>query len=217
MQCQQWTENYLVQPLPASLLLWIEDMWEQESQLQRGETIPDSPTIASPSIDFSTPFHLLEPLRHNQRRSYDGESRFLSPRPVVILDEVSCLPPITHNPIQSSPLATSLKYCTVTVKLLDEEGCPLLEEEQEHLFSPHGKQTSLSIEHHRTSPISVKLTGKIDLRVLRLGFIVVCETKEGETLRFHLTSNAFHLIRDRPKMRSGNRKSNRARCEDVCR
>ncbi|PRP75229.1 hypothetical protein PROFUN_15864 [Planoprotostelium fungivorum] len=75
---------------------------------------------------------------------------------------------------------------------------------QDNLFSPQGKQFVLSVAHHRTAPISVKLTGKIELREFRLGFTVVCETNEGETLRFHLTSNAFHLLRDRrPKMRSG--------------
>ncbi|PRP77585.1 2,4-dichlorophenol 6-monooxygenase [Planoprotostelium fungivorum] len=204
MQGQLWTE-YLDQPFPASVLHWVEEMWEQESRLQRGETIPDSPQMtSSPTIDFPSPFQLLEPLRHNQRRSYNGESRFISPRPVVILDK-------------SSPLATSMKYCTVTVKLLDQEGSPLLEDEQDHLFSPQGKQFVLSVAHHRTAPISVKLTGKIELRELRLGFTVVCETNEGETLRFHLTSNAFHLLRDRrPKMRSGVRVSGRGRRGPCC-
>ncbi|PRP79493.1 hypothetical protein PROFUN_12861 [Planoprotostelium fungivorum] len=173
---------------PMKLVMqWIDELWEQEAANVTCDAKEEFiATEGERTFDPSQDFQLLEPLRARQRKSYDGESRFLSPRPIVVL-----------NP--ASPLADCLKYCSVIVCLLDEEGSPLDFPEQAHLFGPNGKDALLSIPHQRTPPISVKLSGKIGIRALRLGFTIDYETEEGEIGRAYLESNVFHLARERCK------------------
>ncbi|PRP81886.1 glutaminase kidney isoform, mitochondrial-like isoform 1 [Planoprotostelium fungivorum] len=173
---------------PLQLVMeWIDELWAQEcapvtmssdSQEENYEAILEQLLPYEQQPDFQ----LLEPLRTRQRKSYEGESRFLTPRPVIALHP-------------SSPLNNRLKRCTVSVRLLDIHGSPLHCHEQTHLYGPYGKEALLSIPHGRTPPISVKIGGKCDLRALRLGFTIEYETDEGYCGRTHLTSNEVHLAR----------------------
>ncbi|PRP77961.1 Protein NXT-1, isoform a [Planoprotostelium fungivorum] len=182
-------DSTLVCGPPMRLVMqWIDEMWAEESASvgfdRREITSVRVEEEEEPAFDMSQDFQLLEPLRTRQRKSYDGESRFLSPRPVVVINS-------------NSPLINCIKRCTVSVRLLDEDGSPLELLEQSHLFGPNGKDALLSLPHRRTPPISVKLSGKIGLRALRLGFTIDYETEEGDIGQSHLTSNVFHLARER--------------------
>lgn len=76
---------------PMRLVLqWIDELWAQESsQRTTGDTMTEEVSPKeSDSFNFCEDFQLLEPLRLNQRKSYSGESRFLSPKPVIILNSV---------------------------------------------------------------------------------------------------------------------------------
>ncbi|PRP77618.1 hypothetical protein PROFUN_00479 [Planoprotostelium fungivorum] len=175
---------------PMRLVLqWIDELWAQESS-QRTTVDATTDEAVSPKelslFNSCEDFQLLEPLRLNQRKSYSGESRFLSPKPVIILNS-------------ASPLVNNLKSCTVSFSLLDKDGCPLQSEDQDLLSSPNGKKAVLSIAHCRTAPICVKLIGKIETRSLRLGFIVDYDTEDGTTHQVWLTSNVFHLVRERSR------------------
>ncbi|PRP88535.1 hypothetical protein PROFUN_02946 [Planoprotostelium fungivorum] len=173
---------------PIQLVMqWIDELWAQEcapvtmssdSQEEHYEAISEELLPFEQHQDFQ----LLEPLKTRQRKSYEGESRFLTPRPVIALHP-------------SSPLNNRLKRCTVSVRLLDVHGSPLHCHEQTHLYGPYGKEALLSIPHGRTPPISVKIGGKCDLRALRLGFTVEYETDNGYCGRTHLTSNEVQLAR----------------------
>ncbi|PRP85105.1 hypothetical protein PROFUN_07176 [Planoprotostelium fungivorum] len=183
----QMEDTSFVRGPPLKLVMqWIDEMWSQESTSVSFDAKDTAFEVTPELLPFSPhqDFQLLEPLRTRQRKSYDGESRFLSPRPVIML-----------NP--DSPLANTLTQCSVTVKLLDVDGSPLDPHEQTHLFGSHGKDTFLSIPHGRTAPISVKLSGKIGIRALRLGFTIDYEMEDGSCGQAHLTSNEFQLARER--------------------
>ncbi|PRP81047.1 hypothetical protein PROFUN_11125 [Planoprotostelium fungivorum] len=170
---------------PLSVVLqWIDDMWSQEieNSSRRNES-----SIIKPETSIE-PFKLLQPLKIKQRKSYEGDSRFLLPKPVIVLD-------------RSSPLTEDLVRCTVTVKLLDETGTVLDSDEQKHLVSPNGEEVVLYIPHCRTPPISLKLSRKIDFEKLCLGFFVEYVNKEGEVNYVCLRSNTFDLVRDRVSRR----------------
>ncbi|PRP79317.1 hypothetical protein PROFUN_13011 [Planoprotostelium fungivorum] len=194
------TEVALGPPLRL-VLQWIDDMWTQEIEYQNRK---DKSAVPA-SIDFesheSLGFYLLEPLKNKQRKSYENESRFLSPRPIIVIDS-------------SSPLYNNLKLCTVTVQLLTGDGTPLDHVDQERLIGPQGKQTVLSIAHSRTPPMAVKvdsfvsshrstsqISSKLELRSLSLGFTIEYETCDGKKGRAYTTSNAFNLLRDRRRER----------------
>ncbi|PRP79421.1 hypothetical protein PROFUN_08182 [Planoprotostelium fungivorum] len=177
--------SFITGPPIQLVMQWIDELWAQEcSPLSSDSQEENDEVIVEELLPFEQQqdFQLLEPLKTRQRKSYEGESRFLSPRPVIALHP-------------SSPLNNRLKYCTVSVRLLDIHGSPLHCHEQTHLYGPYGKETLLSIPHGRTPPISVKIGGKCDLRALRLGFNIEYETEDGYCGRAHLTSNEVHLAR----------------------
>ncbi|PRP85126.1 hypothetical protein PROFUN_07197 [Planoprotostelium fungivorum] len=178
--------SFVTGPALQLAMQWVEEMWAQDmsAPLAFDTQEENYEAMLEQLLPFyqQQDFQLLEPLRTRQRKSYEGESRFLTPRPVIVL-----------NP--SSPLNNRLKRCTVTVRLLDIHGSPLHCHEQTHLYGPYGKETLLSIPHKRTPPISVKIAGKCDLRALRLGFTIEYETDDGYCGRAHLTSNEVQLAR----------------------
>ncbi|PRP85299.1 hypothetical protein PROFUN_06901 [Planoprotostelium fungivorum] len=183
-------EVYGCTPPPFSLVLeWIDQLWaaEREREADKEEKVlSDLDLPLSPPIPAS--FMLLEPLRIHQRKSYRGESRFLSPKPVIALN-------------RASPLSGRLSKCAVTVKLLDDDGSPLDVEEQDCLSSPNGQETILLPDYLRTPPIPLMLTGSIEGKSLRLGFSIQYETLEGERHKIFLTSNVFQMIRERRQKR----------------
>ncbi|PRP79484.1 hypothetical protein PROFUN_12852 [Planoprotostelium fungivorum] len=199
----QMEDSSMVSGPPLRLVMqWIDEMWAQESASVAFDVKEEGSYTMNkelPAFCAEEDFQLLEPLRARQRKSYDGESRFLSPRPVIVVNPVSLQPSLRSkaNCLKASPLANCLKTCSVAVRLLDADGSPLNLPEQAHLFGPNGKDTLLSVPHKRTPPISVKLSGKIGLRALRLGFTIDYETEDGEMGQAHMTSNVFHLARER--------------------
>ncbi|PRP88821.1 hypothetical protein PROFUN_00289 [Planoprotostelium fungivorum] len=174
--------SFVTGPPLQLVMQWIDEMWAEECAPPATEPQDVVVENLEDMLFCQQDFQLLEPLRTRQRKSYEGESRFLTPRPVIAL-----------NP--NSPLANRLRRCTVSVKLLDIHGSPLHCQEQMHLYGPYGKETLLSIPHSRTAPISVKISGKCDLRALRLGFTIEYETDDGYCGRTYLTSNEVHLAR----------------------
>ncbi|PRP87188.1 hypothetical protein PROFUN_01450 [Planoprotostelium fungivorum] len=178
------TSNAALGPPLRLVLHWIDDMWTQEIEHQARKNKSAVPASTAFEYQESLGFCLLEPLKSKQRKSYENESRFLSPRPVIVIDS-------------SSPLYSNLKRCTVTVKLLTGDGTPLDPIDQGRLMAPQGKQTVLSIAHSRTPPMAVKISGKLEMRTLSLGFVIDYETCDGKTGQAYLTSNMFNLVRDR--------------------
>ncbi|PRP85106.1 hypothetical protein PROFUN_07177 [Planoprotostelium fungivorum] len=177
--------SFVAGPPLQLVMQWIDEMWAQECAPPTFDTQEENyEDIVEELLSFEDQqdFQLLEPLRTRQRKSYEGESRFLTPRPVIALHP-------------SSPLNNRLKRCTVSVRLLDVYGSPLDCHEQTHLYGPHGKETLMSVPHSRTPPISVKIAGKCDLSALRLGFIVEYETDDGYCGQAHLMSNEVQLAR----------------------
>ncbi|PRP85533.1 E3 ubiquitin-protein ligase HERC2-like [Planoprotostelium fungivorum] len=132
------------------------------------------------------PFRLVQQLKKRQRKSYDRESRFLSPRPVVCLS-------------QSHPLAKSIKNCLVTVQLADEHGNVLPESEQKHLLGPHGKSTVLTLPYLQTSAFALKLSWKSEEMHVRLCFTIEYTTDDGQRHSTILLSDDFHFVRTRKR------------------
>lgn len=74
---------------PLELVMqWIDELWSQETEAEK-EPVKSIPRMISSPTCERFDFRLQEPLKSRQRKSYDGESRFLSPKPVVLLDEVN--------------------------------------------------------------------------------------------------------------------------------
>ncbi|PRP78147.1 hypothetical protein PROFUN_13949 [Planoprotostelium fungivorum] len=160
---------------PMDLVMqWIDMLW-----MEHLHEVKKEPTTQRDNIPrglFSSPqhFRLVEPLHHRQRKSYRGESRFLLPRPILLLS-----------------------HCTVTVKLVDEDGILLDEESQSSLMGPQGTQTSMILPHFRTPAMSLKVGRQLEPIRAALCFFIDYHTKEGELGRAVVLSDVVHFIRDR--------------------
>ncbi|PRP87311.1 hypothetical protein PROFUN_01573 [Planoprotostelium fungivorum] len=168
---------------------WIEEQWQEEIHHTENRTDRVTHTIKPsnmPLIRSSQEFELLEPLRPLQRKSYDTENRFLSPKPVISLK-------------QNSSLLGKITSVNISVVLLDERGDPLEQDEQAYLSGPCGQQTTFSTPHLRTAPMCVRVSHRLTEVKTMLCFIVDYETEDGKRSQSIVKSNCFNFIRDRRK------------------
>ncbi|PRP84824.1 hypothetical protein PROFUN_07478 [Planoprotostelium fungivorum] len=135
------------------------------------------------------PFRLMEPLRGRQRKSYDRETRFISPRPVVILS-------------QDSELVGRIQNCVINVQLCDGEGSPL---SQEHISGPHGVEAVLSLTYFRTPPLALKISHLLEDQSATLSFDIECTMQGGQIIRANIMTDPFVFIRDRKPRRGQTR------------
>lgn len=70
----------------SELVDWIEECWVRMTKAGSCEalSIPRSLDM----ISTTGPFQLMEPLRRRQRKSYEGENRFITPKPVIVFSQV---------------------------------------------------------------------------------------------------------------------------------
>ncbi|PRP89719.1 hypothetical protein PROFUN_00061 [Planoprotostelium fungivorum] len=128
-------------------------------------------------------FHLLEPLRDRQRKSYRDESRFLTPKPVIVLR-------------QDSPLRPYIMQCMVSVRLANQFGATLPPEEQSSLVPAEGRpQALLDLYHCRTPPFSFKIDAHLRDMKATLIFLIEYVLSDQSVGRVEVASNVFHFSR----------------------
>ncbi|PRP81823.1 hypothetical protein PROFUN_10572 [Planoprotostelium fungivorum] len=159
--------------------------------------VPDYETDASlcPSVEGSPAmemeeeeretFQLLEPVKLKQRKSYDGECRFLTPKP-------------------NSSFSSQLRRCQVKAVLLEEDGTVMDQTQQNHMVSPksHGKEVDLGLPFYRTPAFHLAVSGRLEAKTAQLGFIIEYETNDGITKRTMITSDTFDFMRNKPAQKS---------------
>ncbi|PRP80742.1 hypothetical protein PROFUN_11482 [Planoprotostelium fungivorum] len=167
---------------------WVEKKWSEEVHHEpQKEVVSRSDVtvpIYIPLMALSTEFELLEPLRSLQRKSYDNENRFLSPKPIIMLKP-------------HSELLGKITGCNISVVLLNEKGTPLCSQEQQLMRGPCGEEAVITTPHLRTSSMSIRVSHRLVESKASLCFIVDYETEDGTKARCVVTSNCFNFVRDR--------------------
>ncbi|PRP84001.1 hypothetical protein PROFUN_08598 [Planoprotostelium fungivorum] len=158
---------------------WVNQLWREEVVRERAIKMCRDPSLSIEDGDF----RLMQPLKSRQRKHLTGESKDLSPRPIIALR-------------RESPLTRTMKQCVVTVRLLDSDGAPLSREEQTGLITPDGPQRNMILSRLQTAPFTIKLSQHLEERKLRLGFDIDYTTKEGQ-FQAKISSNCFQFGRDR--------------------
>ncbi|PRP88176.1 hypothetical protein PROFUN_03999 [Planoprotostelium fungivorum] len=165
---------------------WVEERWQEELHCTR--TLKEFPLRLSIPVhipvSLSHEFELLEPFRPLQRKSYDNENRFLSPKPVVQLK-------------QTSKLLGKITTCNITVLLLDERNSPLDQQEQACMSRPCDDEAVITTPRLRTSPMMIRISHRLEATKIALCFIVDYELEHGGRLRCVITSNCFNFVRNR--------------------
>ncbi|PRP75974.1 hypothetical protein PROFUN_01690 [Planoprotostelium fungivorum] len=144
---------------------WIEDSWQR---LMMGTLIPPTADLDCTPIEADS-FCLLQPLRHRQRKSYSGENRFLTPKPVIVL-------------MPGSDIAKKIERCEIS----DVFGGPV------------GVRTTMSLTFLRTTPICLKVCSELEEQTVRLLFDIDYQV-EGIAKRTTLTSSPFIFVRGRDR------------------
>ncbi|PRP76656.1 hypothetical protein PROFUN_14892 [Planoprotostelium fungivorum] len=152
---------------------WVEKMWSEEVHHE-------------PKKEVVSRSELLEPLRPLQRKSYDNENRFLSPKPVIMLK--------AH-----SGLLGNITSCNISVVLLDEKGTPLCSQEQQLMRGPCGEEAIIATPHLRTSSMSIRVSHRLVESKASLCFIMDYKTQDGTKARCVVTSNCFNFVRNRQR------------------
>ncbi|PRP80367.1 hypothetical protein PROFUN_11936 [Planoprotostelium fungivorum] len=167
---------------------WVEEMWSEEVHRKPKKEVVSRCEVTVPAylplMALSTEFELLEPLRPLQRKSYDNENRFLTPKPVIMLKP-------------HSELLGKITSCNISVVLLDEKGTPLCSREQQLMRGPCGEEAIIATPHLRTSSMSIRVSHRLVESKASLCFIVDYETQDGTKARCVVTSNCFNFVRNR--------------------
>ncbi|PRP80756.1 hypothetical protein PROFUN_11496 [Planoprotostelium fungivorum] len=170
------------------LVDWVEERWQEEtrsrSKMESIGKLTLSIPVYLPLMTLSTEFELFEQLRPLQRKSYDNENRFLSPKPVIMLKP-------------HSELLGKITSCNISVFLLDERGTPLCPQEQQYMSGPCGEETTITTPHLRTSSMSIRVSHRLAEIRASLCFIVDYETEDQTKSRCVITSNCFNFVRNR--------------------
>ncbi|PRP87262.1 hypothetical protein PROFUN_01524 [Planoprotostelium fungivorum] len=163
------TNDFNSLDIETTIIEWIEKKWKEETKSH-------VPCPIVPLFGHSDDFELLQPLKIMQRKSYDGENRFLCPKPIIVLKPGKII------------------SCNVTVKLLDEKDCALDLKDQACLSRPNDEQMDLLLE--RTPPMSIRISHRFEKIKAKLCFLVDYETLDS-TSHCLIISDSFHFLRDR--------------------
>ncbi|PRP87081.1 hypothetical protein PROFUN_04817 [Planoprotostelium fungivorum] len=168
----------------SDLADWIEGCWLRmtESGSCEALSIPRSLDM----ISTSGPFQLMEPLRRRQRKSYEGENRFITPKPVIVFSQ------------DSNDLFRRVERCSVKVVLADRDGTPLAC--QDLITGPQGVDAEMSLPFKRTPPMLIKISHQLEEHVVRLSFAIEY-TVDGQMQRSTILSDCFVFARFRKRRR----------------